>query len=69
MGLADAFGKEDRVPVTFSTFYALMRESARAEMLMNAVRCKVPHEFIYEMATGEKAVSKEETVPEEKDET
>ena len=54
MGLADAFEKEDRVSVKFSDFYRLMRESVKAEFLMNAVTCRVPHEQIYEMATGEK---------------
>lgn len=60
MTLMDAFTKEDRVPVMFSTFYELMKESAKCELLMNAVRCKVPHEFIYEMATGEKAPVQEQ---------
>lgn len=52
MGLADAFGKEDRVNVTFSDFYKLMKESARAELMMNAVNCNVPHRFIRETMTG-----------------
>ena len=54
MGLADAFAKEDRVEVTYSNFYKLMRESAKAELIMNAVNCDVPHQYIREMATGEK---------------
>ena len=53
MGMADAFEKEDRVPVKMSTFYAMMKEVVKAEFLMNAVICKVPHEYIYEMATGQ----------------
>ena len=56
MGLADAFGKEDRVQMTFSEFYKLMREAAKAELLMNAVRCQVPHEYIYKMAEGPEAL-------------
>lgn len=52
MGLADAFGKEDRVNVTFSDFYKLMKESARAELMMNAVNSNVPHRFIRETMTG-----------------
>ena len=31
MGLVDAFGKEDRVEVTFSTFYEMMRGCAERE--------------------------------------
>lgn len=52
MGLADAFVKEDRVEVAFSDFYKLMKESAKAEIVMNAVNCNVPHKYIREMATG-----------------
>jgi hypothetical protein len=58
MGLMDAFSKEDRVQVTFSEFYTLMKETAKAELIMNAVNCDVPHVFIREMATG-----KSEAVP------
>ena len=52
MGLVDAFSREDRVAVTFSDFYRIMRESAKSELIMNAVNCNVPHQFIREMATG-----------------
>ena len=45
----DAFAKEDRVEVTFSDFYRLMRESTKAEIVMNAVNCNVPHKYIREM--------------------
>ena len=31
--LMDAFSKEDRVEVTFSDFYRLMRESTSAELM------------------------------------
>ena len=68
MGLADAFNKEDRVPVTFSVFYQMMKEATKSEFLMNAVRCKVPHEYIYEMATGQLAIPQEQPMPEETDE-
>ena len=60
MGLADAFGKEERVQMTFSDFYKLMREAAKAELLMNAVRCQVPNEYIYKMAEGPEALLSEE---------
>mgnify|MGYP006999704030 FL=1 len=52
MGIADAFAKEDRVEVTFSDFYKLMKESTKAEIVMNAVNCNVPHKYIREMVTG-----------------
>ena len=50
--ILDAFAKEDRVEVTFSDFYRIMRESTKAELLMHAVNCNVPHRYIREMATG-----------------
>ena len=50
--LADAFAKEDRVEVTFSDFYRIMRESAKAGLLMNAAKCDVPTWYINAMATG-----------------
>ena len=54
MGIVDAFAKEDRVDVTFSVFYNLVRETAKAELLLNAVNCDVPHQHIRQMATGKK---------------
>lgn len=60
MGLADAFGKEDRVEVTFSDFYKLMKASAQSELMMNAVNCNVPHRFIRETMTGKSEEVKSE---------
>lgn len=52
MGLADAFGAEDRVNVKFTDFYNLMKGCTQRDMLMNAVKTKVPHEYIECMMTG-----------------
>lgn len=52
MGIVDAFSKEDRVEVKFSTFYTMMRECAKAELLMNGIKCNVPHRYLREMSTG-----------------
>lgn len=52
MGLVDVFGKEDRVEITFSEFYSLMKEAAKAELVMNAVHRGVPHTYIMSMADG-----------------
>lgn len=49
MGLVDAFGKEDRVEVKFSDFYKMMRESAKAEIIVNGVKNKVPHKYMAQM--------------------
>ena len=52
MGLADMLSAEDRVSVKFSDFYNLVMESTKAELMMNAVNCNVPHRFIRETMTG-----------------
>ena len=52
MGLADAFGAEDRVSVKFSDFYNMMKGCATQELLTNAVKARVPHEYIEAMITG-----------------
>lgn len=62
MSLVDAFAKEDRTEVKFSEFFALVKQAAQYETLMNAVNCDVPHRFIRETMTGKK-----EEVPEKKE--
>lgn len=59
MSLVDVFGREDRTEVKFSEFFALVKQAAQYETLMNAVNCDVPHRFIRETMTGKK-----EEVPE-----
>ena len=52
MGLVDSFAAEDRVDVKFSDFYNLTKQAAKLELVMNAVRCDVPHRYIREMSSG-----------------
>ncbi len=52
MGLIDNFTAEDRVDVKFSDFYNLTKQAAELELVMNAVRCNVPHRYIREMSSG-----------------
>lgn len=52
MGLADAFGKEDRVEIKTSELFEILKVGARSDLVMNAVNCNVPHRYIREMATG-----------------
>ena len=52
MGLADAFAAEDRVDVKFTDFYNLIKGCTQRDMLMNAVKTKVPYEYIECMMTG-----------------
>lgn len=52
MGLMDAFSSEDRVEVKFSDFYALMKETTKAELMTNGIKCDTPHAYMREMMTG-----------------
>ena len=65
MSLVDVFGKEDRTEVKFSEFFALVKQAAQYETLMNAVNCDVPHRFIRETMTGKK--EKVPEIPEKKE--
>lgn len=58
MSLVDAFAKEDRTEVKFSQFFALVKQAAQYETVMNAVNCDVPHRFIRETMTGKKRFRK-----------
>ncbi len=64
MGFLDAISKEDRVEVTFTDFYNLMRESAKAELMENALRHDVPAQYILAMLDAAPA-DEEEPVDEE----
>ncbi len=59
MGLADMFGSEDRVTMTFTDFYNLVKESGKGELVLNAVKADVPHRYIREMVSGVKEKSEE----------
>ena len=52
MGIIDAFKEEDRATVTISQLYKMLREAAKTELLINAVRCDVPNRYIAAMADG-----------------
>lgn len=56
MGLIDVFEKEDRVGIKLSQLCEMLRAGTKAELIMNAVNCDVPHLYIREMATGEKEI-------------
>ena len=65
MGLADAFGAEDRVQVKFSDFYKLMKQAAQYEIAMNAIGCDVPHRYIREMMTGKSEAAEVQRIEED----
>lgn len=50
--ILDCLTKEDRVDVTFTVFYKLVRESAKAEFIENAARADVPNAYILKMLNG-----------------
>lgn len=52
MGIMDAFNAEDRTQIKVSSLYAILKEGAKAEYLLNAVKCEVPYQYIVQMATG-----------------
>lgn len=56
MGIMDAFNPEDRVSVTFSTFYKLMKEasdaSSKMQYIENALNAGVPEHYILGMLDG-----------------
>lgn len=49
MGIVDTFSREDRVQVTFTDFYNLMKQATASELIANAVRGDVPHNHIRAM--------------------
>ena len=52
--LVDLFRSETEFDVKASEMYGLMREATKAEFLLNAVKCDVPHTYARQIATGEK---------------
>ena len=67
MGIADMINKEDRVEVKFTDFYTLMKEAAKAELLMNGVKTGVHHFDMYAMMTGEDHPDKERFLKEKEE--
>lgn len=55
MGLMDAFTSEERVTLTYSQFYQLVKEATKAEMLFNGVKCKVSRDAMYAMVEGKES--------------
>lgn len=52
MGLMDGFISDGTVELKHAEYYKLMRESAKAELLTNAVNADVPNCHIKGMITG-----------------
>lgn len=52
MGFVDCFTPETKIEVKFADFFSLVKEATKAELMMNAVNCNVPHAYIRETMTG-----------------
>lgn len=52
--IVDAFSKEDRIEVKISQFTEVLKSACEKEILMNAIECEVPYQYIREMVTGKK---------------
>ena len=63
MGIMDAFNAEDRITVTVSKFGEMMKAAVKADLMMNAVNCEVPYQYIREMVTGIKKEDPEKETP------
>lgn len=46
MGIMDAFSREDRVEITISQMYELIKEAGRADLFRNGVKNKIPYAHI-----------------------
>ena len=52
MGFMDAFTTDAPVTIKHAEYYELVKEAAKAELIMNAVNCNVPHSYIRQTMTG-----------------
>lgn len=52
MGFMDNFTSDTPVEVKQPDYFSMMKEAAKAELLLNAVKCGVPTSYINAMATG-----------------
>ena len=55
MGLMEMFTPEEKVTLTYSQFYKLVKEATKAEMLLNGVKCKVSRDAMYAMVEGKES--------------
>lgn len=52
MGLMDTISAEDRINIKFSDFYNLVKNTTRAEFMMNGIKNEIDHDSIYKIVTG-----------------
>ena len=54
MGLIELFTPEDKIELNFKQLHSLTTEAVKHDLLMNGIKCDVPHAFLREVMTGEK---------------
>lgn len=54
MGLMELFTPEDKIELNFSQLHGLTTEAVKHDLLMNGIKCDVPHAFLREVMTGKK---------------
>lgn len=54
MALTDLFTPETKTELNFTQFHGLTKEAAKYDLLMNGIKCDVPHVFLREVMTGKK---------------
>lgn len=53
MGIMDTFSKEDRIKITVSQLYELVKEAGRADLFRNGVKNKIPYAHILCVIDGD----------------
>ena len=54
MALADLFTPETKTQLNFTQLHGLTTEAVKYDLLMNGIKCDVPHAFLREVMTGKK---------------
>ena len=54
MGLMELFTPEDKIELNFTQLHGLTTEAVKHDLLMNGIKCDVPHVFLREVMTGKK---------------
>lgn len=53
MGFMDAFKEEDRMQITVTQLYGLVKEAGRADLFRNGVKNRVPYDHILQVLDGD----------------
>ena len=62
MALADLFTPETKTELNFKQLHGLTAEAVKYDLLMNGIKCNVPHAFLREVMTGKKEEGIQEPV-------